>query len=130
MRCEHCKVRREHEHRRILSAQIALNLVSLCVRKDSYLLLLSLSSLPPFLPPSLSPSLPPSLPPPSPPSPPHIRGVSMYRTHDLVDQVQKGIPEKYRVEVWMIYSGMYYTMGEIELFHIHSIYCLLIRTHR
>jgi hypothetical protein len=33
------------------------------------------------------------------------RGVSMYRTHDLVDQVQKGIPEKYRVEVWMIYSG-------------------------
>ena len=29
----------------------------------------------------------------------------MYRTHDLVDLVQKGIPEKYRVDVWMVYSG-------------------------
>ena len=29
----------------------------------------------------------------------------MYRTHDLVDLVQKGIPEKYRVDIWMIYSG-------------------------
>lgn len=29
----------------------------------------------------------------------------MYRTHDLVDLTQKGIPEKYRVEIWMVYTG-------------------------
>lgn len=30
----------------------------------------------------------------------------MYRTRDLVDLAQKGIPEKYRVEIWMVYTGM------------------------
>ena len=37
---------------------------------------------------------------------PLCRGVSMYRTRDLVDLAQKGIPEKYRVEIWMVYTGM------------------------
>ena len=85
---------------------------------------LTLLLLPPPLPLSLpSPSLIPSplsltlplpLPSPSlssPPHPPHLppsvfsRGVSMYRTHDLVDMVQRGIPEKYRLDIWMVYSG-------------------------
>ena len=29
----------------------------------------------------------------------------MYRIREHVDMAQKGIPEKYRVEIWMIYSG-------------------------
>ena len=29
----------------------------------------------------------------------------MYRTRDLVDLALKGIPEKYRVEIWMVYTG-------------------------
>ena len=36
---------------------------------------------------------------------PPCRGVSMYRTRDLVDLALKGIPEKYRVEIWMVYTG-------------------------
>ena len=36
---------------------------------------------------------------------PPCRGVSMYRTRDLVDQALKGIPEKYRVEIWVVYTG-------------------------
>ena len=35
----------------------------------------------------------------------YLRGVSMYRTRDLADLATKGIPEKYRVEVWLVYSG-------------------------
>ena len=34
-----------------------------------------------------------------------FRGVSMYRVHDLLDLAMKGIPEKYRTEIWMVYSG-------------------------
>ena len=33
------------------------------------------------------------------------RGVSVLRTSDLVDLTKKGIPLKYRGDVWMIYSG-------------------------
>ena len=29
----------------------------------------------------------------------------MLRTHDLVDLTQKGIPDKYRSDIWMVYSG-------------------------
>ena len=29
----------------------------------------------------------------------------MYRIREHVDMAQKGIPEKYRVENWMVYSG-------------------------
>ena len=29
----------------------------------------------------------------------------MYRTRALVDLALKGIPEKYRTEIWMVYSG-------------------------
>lgn len=29
----------------------------------------------------------------------------MYRIREHVDMAQKGIPEKYRVEIWMVYSG-------------------------
>lgn len=29
----------------------------------------------------------------------------MYRVHDLLDLAMKGIPEKYRTEIWMVYSG-------------------------
>ena len=36
---------------------------------------------------------------------PPCRGVSMYQTRDLVDLALKGIPEKYRVEIWMVYTG-------------------------
>lgn len=34
-----------------------------------------------------------------------VRGVSMLRTNDLVDLCVKRIPDKYRIDVWMIYSG-------------------------
>lgn len=33
------------------------------------------------------------------------RSVSMLRTPDLVDLTTKGIPNKYRTDIWMIYSG-------------------------
>jgi hypothetical protein len=33
------------------------------------------------------------------------RGVAMYRVRDLLDLAMKGIPEKYRTEIWMVYSG-------------------------
>ena len=33
------------------------------------------------------------------------RGVAMYRIRDLLDLAMRGIPEKYRTEVWMVYSG-------------------------
>ena len=29
----------------------------------------------------------------------------MYRIRDVIDMAIKGIPEKYRAEMWMIYSG-------------------------
>ena len=29
----------------------------------------------------------------------------MYRVRDLLDLAMKGIPEKYRTEIWMVYSG-------------------------
>ena len=35
------------------------------------------------------------------------RGVSMYRTRDVVDMAMRGIPEIYRSEIWMVYSGTY-----------------------
>ncbi len=31
----------------------------------------------------------------------------MYRTRDVVDMAMRGIPEMYRTEIWMVYSGMY-----------------------
>ena len=33
------------------------------------------------------------------------RGVCMYRTHKTQDLVLKGLPEKYRGEIWMLFSG-------------------------
>ena len=45
----------------------------------------------------------------------------MYRTRDLVTLAQKGIPEKYRVEVWSVYSGT----GEVVYLDIYNI---IIRT--
>lgn len=33
------------------------------------------------------------------------RGVSMYRTNKARELIKKGIPEKYRGELWMLYSG-------------------------
>lgn len=33
------------------------------------------------------------------------RGVAMYRVRDMLDLAMKGIPEKYRTEIWMVYSG-------------------------
>lgn len=30
----------------------------------------------------------------------------MYRIRDVIDMAIRGIPEKYRAEMWMIYSGM------------------------
>ena len=33
------------------------------------------------------------------------RGVSMLRTHELVDLSRKGIPDKHCAHVWMVYSG-------------------------
>ena len=37
----------------------------------------------------------------------HCRGISMYRVNDVVEMAMKGIPEKYRAEIWMIYSGIF-----------------------
>ena len=34
-----------------------------------------------------------------------FRGVCMYRTHKTQDLVLKGLPEKYRGEIWMLFSG-------------------------
>uniref|UniRef100_H2YF44 Rab-GAP TBC domain-containing protein n=1 Tax=Ciona savignyi TaxID=51511 RepID=H2YF44_CIOSA len=33
------------------------------------------------------------------------RGVCMYRTPKTKELIMKGIPESYRGEIWMIYSG-------------------------
>lgn len=33
------------------------------------------------------------------------RGMCMYRTHALYDLILKGVPEKYRGEVWVVFSG-------------------------
>lgn len=33
------------------------------------------------------------------------RGISMYRTFETAELVVRGIPDKYRSEVWLIYSG-------------------------
>lgn len=33
------------------------------------------------------------------------RGLSMYRTASAIELVKKGIPDKYRGELWMLYSG-------------------------
>lgn len=33
------------------------------------------------------------------------RGVSMYRTYRARELIMKGIPDKYRGEIWMLYSG-------------------------
>lgn len=33
------------------------------------------------------------------------RGISMYRIQEAIDMGMKGIPERYRAEIWMVYSG-------------------------
>lgn len=37
----------------------------------------------------------------------------MYRIRDVIDMATKGIPEKYRGEIWMTYSGT-----QILLLHV------------
>jgi hypothetical protein len=32
-------------------------------------------------------------------------GVSMLRTNELEDYCLKGLPDKYRIDIWMVYSG-------------------------
>ena len=33
------------------------------------------------------------------------RGMCMYRTHKTHELILKGLPEKYRGEMWMLFSG-------------------------
>ena len=43
----------------------------------------------------------------------------MLRTHDLVDLTLKGIPDKYRVDVWMIYSGALDLQVRVVIIHLY-----------
>ena len=52
------------------------------------------------------------------------RGVSMLRTHDLVDLTRKGIPDKYRSEIWMVYSGAL----DLQVTYMHYSRSPLIQT--
>ena len=39
----------------------------------------------------------------------------MYRIRDVIDMAMKGIPEKYRAEIWMIYSGIVSSVFQVDL---------------
>ena len=40
-----------------------------------------------------------------------FRGMSMYRTTATLELMLKGIPERYRGEVWMLFSGAINEVG-------------------
>ena len=44
----------------------------------------------------------------------------MLRTPDLVDLTTKGIPNKYRTDIWMIYSGALDLQVKVHInIHVH-----------
>ena len=52
----------------------------------------------------------------------------MYRTHKTQELILQGLPEKYRGEIWMLFSG---AINEVhfyllKLFEIHTINAIFV----
>lgn len=47
----------------------------------------------------------------------------MYRTHKTQDLVLKGLPEKYRGEIWLLFSG---AINEVHTVTLNLLYYIML----
>ena len=52
----------------------------------------------------------------------YFRGMCMYRTHRTHELILKGLPEKYRGEMWMLFSGAQNEVSVLNFMSRTSVY--------